>query len=273
MDDLAKYALLQPEDPPVFDVVNGHSNARVVLLCDHGGREVPRRLDRLGLEEKIMERHIAWDIGAEALTRDLAAKMGWTAIIAGYSRLVIDPNRQLDDPTSIPEHSDGVSISGNIGLSEDARRSRVREIFHPYHMAVQQAIERHTDHNTAPAILSLHTFTPEFAGVTRPWEAGVLWIDDARLPSLLLDALKGEPGLTVGDNEPYSARLGLGYTTSRHADAHGLANATLELRQDQVNTPSGIADWSARLTQIFAEVFADESLYEIYRRDPINKQV
>lgn len=269
MNDSEIESLLQPEDPPVFDVVNRDSDAKVVLFCDHGGREVPRSLDRLGLEDKYFERHIAWDIGAEALTRNLAARTGWTAIIARYSRLVIDPNRQLGDPTSIPEVSDGVTVPGNQGLSETARRTREREIFHPYHMELARVIRSHTDRSAAPAILSLHTFTPEFEGVSRPWEASVLWTEDGRLPRRLLAALRGEPGLTVGDNEPYSARLGFGYTTQRHADAHGLANATLELRQDQVETETGVEEWSARLARILAEVLSEESLYTVYQRDSI----
>jgi predicted N-formylglutamate amidohydrolase len=292
MNDISNESLVGPADPSPFEILNGDSLSRVILSCDHAGRAVPRNLARLGVDDADFDRHIAYDIGAEALTRAIASRTGWPTILANYSRLVIDPNRRLGTPTSIVEVADGTRVSGNIGLTERQRRDRERYIFHPYHSAFHQLIDAHTGAGLAPAVVALHTFTPALSddphrdplrephrdphgyphghphgqsqGDPRPWHVAVLWCDDWRLPRPLIAALEAEPGLVVGDNQPYSAREGFGYTMQRHADAHGLANVTLEVRQDQVETELDVERWADRLTRVLNDVFADESLFTVF---------
>ncbi|MCZ6605990.1 MAG: N-formylglutamate amidohydrolase [Alphaproteobacteria bacterium] len=265
IEKTAGAALLGTDDPPVFELVNEDRPGRVLLICDHGGFAVPAKLGTLGLEPAQLRQHIGWDIGAGALTRELAAQLGCMAVICGYSRLVIDPNRTLDDPTSIPQMSDGIPIPGNQGLDGPARKVRADEIFHPYHKALHYAVELYLARGARPIVVSIHSYTEKMGGVVRPWHIGVQWIDDWRLPRRLIALLRAEPGLIVGDNEPYSARDGLGYTNERHADGRGLANATLEVRQDHIEAPAGATAWAGRLARALVQAMEDEQLFEVFQ--------
>jgi predicted N-formylglutamate amidohydrolase len=181
---------------------------------------------------------------------------------AGYSRLVIDCNRRLDDPTSIVEVSDGDRVPGNLGLSPAQRAQRAREIFAPYHAAVATALEQAGGATgVAPALVAIHSFTEVFGGRARPWHCGILWDRDPRLAVPLLAALRAEPGLVVGDNEPYSGRHPADYTVDTHGERHGRPHVCIEVRQDLLATPAGIAQWAGRLSRILAPRLADPALY------------
>jgi predicted N-formylglutamate amidohydrolase len=253
--------LLVAGDPPPFDVVNPEGRARLVLISDHAGRAIPQRLGTLGLTAAELDQHIGWDIGIGAVARRIAAALDAPAIIGGYSRLVIDCNRRLNDPTSIAQESDRIAIPGNRGLSEADRRARQQAIFQPYHDAIDAVIANKRSLGPDPAVVSLHSFTPTMSGFARPWHVGILWNRDGRLPVPLMARLLQEPGLVVGDNEPYSGRDEHGYSIVAHAEAKGLTHALFEVRQDLIGDDAGVARWSDRLTAVLRDVLADERVY------------
>ena len=243
-------------------MVNASGAAPVVFLCDHASNRVPRALDGLGLPPAELERHIAWDIGAAALTRRLAAHFDAPAVLAGCSRLVIDCNRPLDDEQSILSLSDDTAIPGNQDLTEDDAAARAEAWFRPYHRACAAALDAVEARGEVPPVVMMHSFTPDLNGARRPWHAGVLWHEDGRMALPLLRALRGRGDLLVGDNEPYSGASPRGYTMPAHAARHGRANAQIEVRQDLVADEPGIERWTAILIEALTEVFADPALYE-----------
>jgi predicted N-formylglutamate amidohydrolase len=253
--------LLVAEDPAPFELVNPEGKARLVLFSDHAGRAIPKRLGALGLSEAELEQHIGWDIGIGALTRRLAVALDAPAVLGTYSRLVIDCNRRLDDPTSIAQESDRIPVPGNRGLSQADRKARAAAIFEPYHRAVTAMIEARLQAGMTPAVLSLHSFTPRMNGFQRPWHIGVLWHRDPRMPVPLMARLLKEPGLVVGDNEPYSGRDEHGYSIVAHAEAARLPHALIEVRQDLIGDPAGVAEWGDRLISVLRDILADERVY------------
>ncbi|MGP1396761.1 MAG: N-formylglutamate amidohydrolase [Inquilinaceae bacterium] len=254
-------SLIGPDDPPPFSLVNPDGKARVLLVADHAGAAIPASMDRLGLGDAPMERHIAYDIGIGWLTGRLATLLDAPAMMHNYSRLLIDPNRPLDDPTSICAISDGVIVPGNRHVTAAEAAARAASFFHPYHQAVDAAIGRWLDRGVAPAIVSLHSFTPEMRGFPRPWQVGILWGKDGRMAEPLIAALARDPALCVGDNEPYSGLNMHGYTIETHALARGLANVLIEVRQDQIETESDAHAWADRLAAPLAAILDDEVLY------------
>ena len=254
--------LLGPDDPPPAELVNLDGAAPVVFLCDHASNRVPRALDSLGLPPAELERHIAWDIGAAAITRRLAAHFDAPAVLAGYSRLVIDCNRRLEDEQSILSLSDGTPIPGNRDLTERDAAARVEACFEPYHRACADVLDRVEARGEVPPVVMMHSFTPDLNGARRPWHAGVLWDrEDGRMALPLLRALRARNGLLVGDNEPYDGASPHGYTMPAHAARHGRANVQIEVRQDLVADEPGIERWSGILIEALAGVLTDPSLY------------
>jgi predicted N-formylglutamate amidohydrolase len=233
------------------------------MFCDHAGRAFPKALGALGLGSRELEQHIAWDIGIAGLGRRLARSLDAPFFMTSYSRLVIDCNRQVDDPTSIPQESDRIKVPGNRGLSAEDRRRRQGEIFWPYHHALSAEIEGRVAAKRIPVVISLHSFTPVMNGFQRPWHVGVLWNRDARMPVPLIRRLAEEPDLVVGDNEPYSGRDGHGYSIKAHAEALGLAHALLEIRQDLITDESGQERWAGILHRVLKDVLANPALHEI----------
>jgi predicted N-formylglutamate amidohydrolase len=262
--------LLEADEPRPFALVNeaglGESGAPLVLLCDHASAFIPRALDSLGLDEAQRARHIALDIGIAEVTRLLAQRLGAPAVLSHFSRLVVDPNRPQDDPTLIPQISDGVIVPGNRELAPEQRAARLAAFYWPYHEAIAGAIETKaralTRQGKAPVIVSMHSFTPVMKGVERPWQVGILWNRDARLPRRLIARLRAR-GLTVGDNQPYSGRDGHGHTLHNHAEPRGLAHALIELRQDLIDTQQGAADWAALLGEVLADCLAEAALLTV----------
>ncbi len=253
--------LLAAGDPPPFEIVNPEGKARLVLFSDHAGRAIPQRLGKLGLTQAELDQHIGWDIGIGAMARRMAVALDAPAVIGGYSRLVIDCNRRLDDPTSIAQESDRIPVPGNRGLNDADRSARAREIFHPYHRAIEAIIDAKRRVGAEPAIISLHSFTPRMNGLARPWHVGILWNRDPRLPVPLMARLLQEPGVVVGDNEPYSGRDEHGYSMPKHAEGEGLPHALFEVRQDLITEAQGIAQWADRLTRVLRDVLADDGVY------------
>jgi predicted N-formylglutamate amidohydrolase len=238
---------------PSHEVIAGDPGAGLVLVCDHACNAIPDEYDNLGLPPGELERHIAFDIGVEGVTRGLARRLGVPAVLSGFSRLLIDPNRGLDDPTLIMRLSDGAVVPGNAAIDEGERQRRVERYFRPYDQAVGRMIARSVATGRAPAILSVHSFTPVWKGVPRPWDIGVLWVEDDRFAAPLLAALAQDPQLVVGDNEPYSGGLS-GDTMDRHATAKGLPDALIEIRQDLIADQAGIDEWVDRLAGLLPPV-------------------
>ena len=266
LDSSTASPLIGDADPPPVVVINQTGAAPVVLVCDHASNAVPASLSRLSLEADALDHHIAWDRGAEAVTRVLSERLDAPAIIAGYSRLVIDCNRKLGHETSIAAQSDGIVIPGNASLSPAETARRADAIFHPYHHAVERAIADIRLTGAAPAVLAIHSFTPEMDGIARPWHVCVLWDSDPRIPEPLLAALGARDGLVVGDNVPYSGREHYGYTIEVHASAAGLPNAMIEIREDTVRDDAGIARMADVIGRSLEGILADPALYrtEVY---------
>ena len=256
------------EDGRAVEVWNAAGRAPVVVLCDHAGRWVPPELDGLGLPPQDLARHIAWDIGAAALARHLARRLDAPAVLCHLCRLVIDPNRKPGDPSSIPAISDGTFVPGNQDLSLDAVRERVRRHFVPYHRTIAHVIARLRRRHGVVAVVAVHSFTPRMAHTHswRPWHVAVLWDQDPRLAAPALAALRREPGLEVGDNEPYSGRFPIGYSIPFHAARPRLPHVTFELRQDLIDTEAGAATWAERLAAVLRAPLGDPALYALHDR-------
>lgn len=258
--------LLSDDEHPPFEVINPDATGRVLLLCDHASNRVPRAFDGLGLSEIELARHIGWDIGAADVTRRMAEALNAPAVMTNYSRLVIDCNRALDHPGLILTESDMTPVPANIGLDAEGRAQRIGSLFDRYHGAIEDELARLQAANgpgVAPVLLSIHSFTPIMDAVARPWEIGILWNRDPRLPEALIARLRENPALTVGDNEPYSARLGYGYTLERHGDGAGFASALIEIRQDLIDTHHGAEKWATCLLDALAPVLEDDRLYRV----------
>jgi predicted N-formylglutamate amidohydrolase len=248
--------LLDKEDvPPVLED-NSAGRSPFLLTCDHYGRTIPRVLGDLGLPASELTRHIAWDPGiagvADALSKHLDAHL----IAQRYSRLVIDCNRPPDAPSSIPRISEATVIAGNEGLARDAIEARRQAIFDPYHRRIADVIERRLRDRIPTVVVSLHSFTPVYAGIARPWHIGTLYHRDTRLPPLLLKLLRSETDLVVGDNEPYAVSDETDYTIPVHGEARGLMNTGIEIRQDLLADQAGERQWADRLARIFGEIEA-----------------
>jgi len=196
------------------------------------------------------------------VTRLLVERLDAPAVFSHFSRLIVDPNRKLDNPTLVPELSDGTVVPGNRDLGRAEIAARIDTFFRPYHDAIAAQLDAMMTGDRAPALISMHSFTPIMHGLQRPWEIGILWNRDPRLPGPLMERLRAE-GVTVGDNEPYSGADGHGYTQHTHGDRRGLANVLIEVRQDLIDTQHGAADWAARLGAVLDEVLRDPTLYRV----------
>jgi predicted N-formylglutamate amidohydrolase len=225
-----------------------HKTSKILLVADHASNAIPPAYQPWGMSEADMARHIAWDIGTAALARSLAAQLQCPAVIAPWSRLLIDLNRDPDHPGLIPSQSDGSLIPRNASISADERSLRLNQFFHPYHTYLAEEIAAHQP----KLIVSLHSFTPVMNGVARPWHVGLLYNQDDRAARLAIDWFRQKPDLVVGDNEPYSGR-DLNYTMNRHGEAAGIAYLSLEIRQNCLDSDGKVADWTALMAQFLAK--------------------
>ena len=249
--------LLDPDEADPVTLDNEAGQSPFFLTCDHAGRAIPRRLDGLGLPEHETERHIAWDIGIGAVGRQLSRLLDAAVALQNYSRLVIDCNRDPEVPSSIPEISETTAIPGNRGLGEAARAARVEAIFRPYHETIAAALDRRAAAGRASVLVALHSFTPVFMGVGRPWHAAVLYNRDPRLAHSLFQLLSAEDGLVVGENEPYAVSDLSDYTVPVHGERRGLAHVEIEIRQDQITDPAGQTAWAERLARLLPAAYTE----------------
>jgi predicted N-formylglutamate amidohydrolase len=249
MKELSKN-LLEADEPEPVSVCNADGKSPFLLVADHADNIIPRALGRLGIAETECKRHIAWDIGIVGLGQILADALGAILVQQNYSRLVIDCNRPPGTATSIPEISEQTPIPGNVGLSEGAKAARAREIFWPYHERIEAELGRLRQASRAAVLISLHSFTPVFKGVTRPWHVGVLYNRDPSFAHQLMAVLTQEKDLIVGDNEPYSVNDVSDYTIPMHAERRGLHHVLIEIRQDLIADENGQRAWALKLARL-----------------------
>jgi predicted N-formylglutamate amidohydrolase len=252
--------LLAEDEPAPVRVLRNRGSSDFFLTADHAGRLIPHRLGTLGLAEDERRRHIAWDIGIAGVTERLSALLDATAVLQTYSRLVIDCNRAPEHPTSIPEISELTEIPGNRGLDPSERESRRRAIFAPYHNGIASLLDGRQAAGRRTILIAMHSFTPVFKGEARAVEVGVLYNRDNRLARIMLDLLRGEGDLVVGDNAPYAITDTSDYTVPVHGERRGLPHVEIEIRQDLIAELAGQDAWAVRLARLLAA--ADDRLGE-----------
>ncbi len=245
-----EHQLLSASDQPAFELIGRQSaESPILVVCDHASQFVPGRLHGLEIDSACFEQHIAYDIGAAGVSRMLARHLNASAVLAGFSRLVIDANRFLTAHDSIPSISDGTVIKGNEAMTMTESLLRVEELFIPYHYEINRAIKGVCQFYNMPLVMSVHSYTPVFQGFERPWEIGVLWEGDDGVASMLIDYLRENTDYHIGENEPYHACNPVGYTIKTHAETKGYPHVLVEIRQDLIADQQG--------QEAFAQVFAD----------------
>jgi predicted N-formylglutamate amidohydrolase len=240
-----------------YENVTGDDASRLILLCDHASNAVPPEYQSLGIPAAQLERHIAYDIGARSLTLGLAERLGASAVLSRYSRLLIDLNRGLDDPTLIMQISDGAVVPGNRGLTETERAHRIGRFHRPYHQAIAMAMRAVQARGHVPFLVSIHSFTPVWRGWPRPWQVGILWDRDGRSAHAMIDGFRAQ-GLVVGDNEPYHGALE-GDTLHTHGTVTGLPHALIEVRQDLIADKTGVDEWVERVARVVEPIMKDRA--------------
>lgn len=239
--------LLDDDEPGPVVVERPDSSSPFLFTCDHAGNRIPRRLGKLGVADSELTRHIAWDVGGLGLAQEFARRFDATLVRQVYSRLVIDCNRPPDAETSMPLVSEQTRVPGNHDLSREQIEARRNEIFHPYHDAIAAVIDRRLEKRQATILLSIHSFTPVFLGVSRPWHIGLLYHRDDRLARLLLRLLAEDEMLCLGDNQPYSVDDFTDYTIPVHGERRGIPHVLFELRHDLIETETDQYRWAHRL--------------------------
>ena len=228
--------LLHHDEPSPVTIVNPDGRSPVVLVCEHASNRLPAALGDMGLQPHHRQSHIAWDIGAEAVARAMAARLGAPLFVQNYSRLVCDCNRRTTAADFIPLLSESIAIPGNAGLTEAEREDRIREVFTPFHTAVAAEVDRRITRRNPVILVTIHSFTPRFNGLDRPWHIGVLFNRSRELPGRIIRLLRRDTSYLIGENRPYSMSDETDYTIPVHGEAHGLPSAEIEIRNDLVQT-------------------------------------
>jgi predicted N-formylglutamate amidohydrolase len=244
--------LLEGDEPPAL-VVNGDGGSPYVLICEHASNRVPRRLGTLGLPAAELERHIAWDLGAELVARRLSRLTDAPLVLQRYSRLAYDCNRPPDSADAMPEISESTPIPGNRSLSPADKLARIGEIYRPFHAAVSELLDRRAAGGVRSLVVSIHSFTPVYKGERRSVELGILYDRDRGLPERLMPCFAT---VDARYNEPYGPRDGVLHTLNLHAAPRGLGHAMIEIRNDFLSDERGQAGWAERLAASFAHAAA-----------------
>lgn len=225
-----------------FEIIGGDFGHGLLLLADHASAFMPSKYKQLGLDADQLARHIAYDIGVQDFTTKLAKKLNIPAILGGFSRLLIDPNRGLADPTLVMRVADGKIIDGNRHISEEGKLERIERFYKPYDEAISRMINEFEAYKVEPTLLSIHSFTPYWRGYKRPTEVGLLWDEDQAFTTRIVDALQATTNYVVHENTPYHGGMP-GNTMDRHGLDKGLEHSLVELRQDYMGTEAGIDEW------------------------------
>jgi predicted N-formylglutamate amidohydrolase len=245
--------LLAPNEPPPFVILNPLNETPILLVCDHASCRFPASLGDMGLDPFARRCHLAIDIGAGSLTESLAASLGVTAVLAQYSRLVVDCNRDLLDSSAFLEYGDGIVVPGNHNLNKAHKELRAETIYWPYHEAVEGQVQRLSALGPKPALVAIHSFTPVLNGIARDLQVGVLWDKDETLKEIFLEGFR-DAGYLTGDNEPYSGKAPADYTVDNHGEANGLPCVGIEIRQDLVGDAAGVDRIAAVMHDIVASI-------------------
>jgi len=253
-------SLLAADEPLPFSIENASGASPFFLTCDHAGRRIPRSLGDLGLDESELQRHIAWDIGAAGVMSQLSRRLDAFAIAQTYSRLVIDCNRPFESPTLIALRSERTDIPGNANLSAAQRQQRIDEVFAPYHARIAVELDARRAAGRPTILVTVHSFTPVYHEVARPWQVGALYHRDTRLAHALLRVIREEGTWTVGDNEPYSVSDASDYAVPVYGEQRGLPHVELEIRQDLIADATGQAEWGERAAAWLLRASADAGL-------------
>ena len=269
--DEARLRLLDPDEPPPFTVEHAEGASPFFLTADHAGRLLPQRLGDLGVSAAERERHIAWDIGIAGVSRRLAGKLDAFLILQTYSRLAIDCNRSPGVPSSICILSELTEIPGNRDLSPAQREMRIRELFEPYDRRIAAELDRRKAAARPTVLIAMHSFTPVFKGTARPWHVGVLYHRDPRFAQIVMDVLRSEGDLVVGDNEPYSISDETDYGVPVHGERRGLPHVELEIRQDLILDEAGQTAWAERLARLLPQAY--DRLRSALSRNPMEATI
>lgn len=245
--------LLSPDEPGPFKVLNPLADAPTLLVCDHASCRFPKSLGDMGLDPFARRCHLAIDIGAGILTEQLAASLGVTAVVAQYSRLVVDCNRQLMDATAFLQYGDGILVLGNCNLRQADKDLRAESLYWPYHRAIDEQVQRLRNAGKSPIFISVHSFTPVMDGIFRPWNMGILWDTDTRLRDIFIEDFCAA-GYEVGDNQPYSGKGPHSFTVDHHAEKFGLPHVGIEIRQDLIDDDAGVAEIANIMHKIIASI-------------------
>ncbi|MGO8857445.1 MAG: N-formylglutamate amidohydrolase [Steroidobacteraceae bacterium] len=247
------YTLLAADEPSPVIEFGRQGKSNFVIVVDHASRRIPRALSGLGLPDAELQRHIAWDIGALGVARRMAAALDAPLVAQNYSRLVIDCNRDPSVATSIPTVGESIEIPGNKGLRADEVAARRAEIFDPYHAHVRALLDERAAAGRPTILIAQHSMTDIFKGVRREMHAAVLYNRDRRFAGLVLDELRGEPALLIGDNEPYFVSDDTDYTVPHHGEARGLPHVEIEIRQDLIADDAGQDEWARCLSRVLQQ--------------------
>ncbi len=247
--------LLSADEPSAAAVEIPRGKAPFLLLCDHAGKAIPQSLGDLGLPPGEIERHIGWDIGALSVSRHLSRQLDATLIHQRYSRLVIDCNRAPGIASSIPHLSELTPIPGNIGIDAEHALAREREVFLPYHHAIDEHLGQRQLRELPTAVIAMHSFTPVFKGASRPWQVGLLFNRYPEFAHLLAELLREEGDFQVGINEPYAMTDATDYTLPVHAERRGLPYVGIEIRQDLIADERGQQAWAKRFARLLPQAW------------------
>ena len=256
--------MLSPGDPPPFRIENARGNGLGLVICDHASNRVPRAMKDLGLKRAMLKKHIGWDIGAEDASLHISRELDMPAVLAQYSRLVVDLNRAPLHNECIVETSDHIRIPANAGLSKKERERRIREIYWPYQNKLGKQVDRLVSKGQIPVLLAIHSFTPEMDGVKRPWHISILWNREEKIAKQVVREIrKNHTGLLVGENQPYTlfGDRFTGSTISRHAEERNLPYVFVEFRQDLIDTKEKAAYWAEILLQALRPVLENPETY------------
>ena len=246
---------VRPNDWYPVRVTNPDGRGPCVILCDHASNHVPEGYGTLGLEPADLTKHIAWDPGALEVSQVMSALLDAPLVESCVSRLVIDCNRPLDAPDLVPSLSEVTTIPANVDLSEAEKRHRIALSHLPYHAAIEE-LARHRKGKDLPdpVYVAVHSYTPIYRGIARPWEIGIIHDDDQRIAAPLIAGLQALDRFCVGVNEPYSPADRVYYTLERHASAHGLPAVMIEIRNDLIKTAQEHKAWGETLSSLLREI-------------------
>ena len=255
--------LLRENEPLPYEVFNEQKKSNVLIVCDHASRVIPKSLGTLGLKSADRKKHIVWDIGTDDLGRKLSNSLKAPAVIATYSRIVIDLNRDCDDKECIRSISDHIPVPGNEKLSAKQKKQRFQEIYWPYHGQIDVQIDKVIRRGEVPFLISVHSFTPTIDDIKRPWHISILWHKEQKIAKRVIQNLRDQnPKLVIGENKPYCLKkhkMGR-FTVETHAEERRMPYVLVEFRQDMVDTPRKAARMANIFLKAIKPVLADETI-------------